>query len=81
MNSIIPPLRPNYTVTDFKSGQSIVLRCDGSTGVPKFMHGDRAVVVKATTKRLVVVRVDCPDRRELRVTPNQIAIIAEEAST
>lgn len=79
MNSSIPPLRPNYTVADFKAGQSILLRCDGSTGVPRFMHGDRAVVVKVTTKRIVVIKADERDGREFRITPNQIAIILEEA--
>ncbi|MGB7157232.1 MAG: hypothetical protein WBD40_04140 [Tepidisphaeraceae bacterium] len=78
MNTLIPPLRPNYTVADFRAGQSIELRCDGSAGVPRFMHGERAVVVKATPKRLVVVRVNARDHRELRVKPSQIAIILEE---
>jgi hypothetical protein len=82
MNTLIPPLRPNYTASDFRPGQSIVLRCDGAGGVPRFMHGDRAVVVKATPKRLVVVaRVGGHDQRQLRVTPNQIAIILDESPT
>ncbi len=84
MNPPVPPLRPNYTAEDFKAGQSILLRCDGLTGVPRYMHGDRAVVVKATAKRVLVARVDggggsAGSARQLRVTPNQVALILEES--
>lgn len=79
MSSPIPPLRPNYTVADFRTGQSIVLRCDGAVGVPKFMDGGLAVVVKATTRRVIVAPVNGRDDRQLRVTPNQIAIVLEES--
>jgi len=79
MNSSIPTLRPNYTVADFKVGHAIVLRSDGSTGVPQFMHGKHAVVVKTAGKRLVVARVEGFDHRQLRITPNQVAIILDEA--
>ncbi len=79
MSSPITPLRPNYLLADFKVGQSIVLRCDGSTGVPRFMHGGVAVVVKATTRRVVVTPVNGRDNRQLRVTPNQVESIVEES--
>jgi hypothetical protein len=75
----IAPLRPNYAAADFQVGQSVLLRCDGSTGVPQYLHGSRAAVVKGTSghRRLCVrLHADGVDR-ELRVTPNQIAIILE----
>ena len=80
--SAIPPLRPNYTAADFEAGQSVVLRCDGATGVPRYMDGSRASVVKAAPRRLRVRlwgRGSADgDERELSVTPNQVDLILAE---
>ncbi len=76
---MIPPLRPNYLISDFRPGQMVILRCDGQYGVPKYLDGDQAVVLKATTSR-VVVRMGAGDRAELRVKPNQIAQIVNESA-
>ena len=77
--SPIAPLRPNYTAADFEAGQSVLLRSDGRMGVPLFMSGERASVVKATPRRLRVRVTDASGAaRELSVTPNQIALILAE---
>ena len=79
MNAHIAALRPNYIVADFKAGQSVLLKCNGLAGVPRFMHGAHAVVVKVTSKRIVLmVGVNGKANRELRVTPNQVQVIIEE---
>jgi hypothetical protein len=81
MTSPIPPLRPNYTRADFSAGQTVVLRCDGSTGVARILHGRRATVLKASNTRRLLVRLrpDGADRAigDLRVTPNQVELIFE----
>ena len=78
----IPTLRPNYTREDFKAGQTVLLRSDRTTGVPLALHGSRATVIAtpSSTRRLLVrLPADVAGRgaRELRVTPNQIALIVE----
>ena len=77
--SLIPPLRPNYTAADFKAGQSVLLRSDGRAGVPLYMSGERACVVRSTSRRLRVrLSTGTRESRELSVTPNQIALILAE---
>ena len=76
--SPISPLRPNYTAADFTAGQSVLLRSDSRTGVPLYMSGERASVVKSTPRRLRVrLSGASGGARELSVTPNQIALILE----
>ena len=76
----IPPLRPNYTHADFEAGQFVLLRCDGRTGVPQYMSGERASVVKASARRLRVRLSSgrAAGGRELSVTPNQVALIVPD---
>ena len=77
--SLIPPLRPNYTAADFETGQRVLLRSDGRTGVPQYMTGEGASVVRVTSRRLRVrLALAGEQPRELSVTPNQIALILSE---
>jgi len=87
MNTPVPSLRPNYTRDDFKAGQTVQLRADGSTGVPRSLHGHLALVlvVPSRTRRILVRlqargvghAVGAVANHDLRVTPNQIALILE----
>ena len=82
MNNPVATLRPNYTRDDFRAGQTVVLRSDRSTGVPLSLNGSRATVIatSSSTRRLLVrLPADAAGRgaRDLRVTPNQIALIIE----
>ena len=77
MSSNILPLRPNYTIDDFAPAQVITLRCTGRGGVPRYMHGDRAVVVRVTTSR-IVVRNTVRQGAEVRVLPEQVECIIDE---
>ena len=78
MSSNILPLRPNYTIADFTPAQVVILRCTGRGSVPRYMHGDRAVVVRVTTSR-IVVRNTMQQGVEVRALPEHVECIIDEA--
>ena len=77
MNTHILPLRPNYTIDDFAPAMVVTLRCTGRGGVPRYMNGDRAVVVRVTSSR-IVVRNTAQHGVEVRALPEQVERILDE---
>ncbi|MDQ3440499.1 MAG: hypothetical protein M3478_09140 [Planctomycetota bacterium] len=80
MHSNILPLRPNYTIADFAPAQVVTLRCTGRGGVPRYMHGDRAVVMRVTSSR-IVVRNTTQQGVELRALPEHVECIVDEGGS